>query len=145
MISKAIWYSIQNKFPSFQLVNDFKISKPPSFENSSVTSEKVSLFSSAKKTETRQISDLATSLKISLQGGNGKFADGNLISKKTKNPIAEERKEEAAIEKSKEGLMLMEAREKGTEANINDKKISNVENKETELEEKTSVLEKRSS
>ena len=70
--SQSVLIDRQNQFPFFQLVNDFKISKPPSFENSSVTSEKVSLFSSAKKTETRQIADLATSLKISLQGGNAK-------------------------------------------------------------------------
>ena len=58
--------------PRFNLANDSKIDTGSSVEKSVVTTEKLGLFINTKKTDATQTVDLATTLKISIQGDNAK-------------------------------------------------------------------------
>jgi flagellar hook-length control protein FliK len=70
--SQIVWMGRDIQLPSSQLVDDPKINTRSSVEKSFVTAEKLGLFTSTKKTETAQTADLATALKISIQGDNAK-------------------------------------------------------------------------
>ena len=70
--SQSVLMSRDIHLPRFQLANDSKIDTRSSVEKSVVTTEKLGLFINTKKTEAAQTVDLATTLKISIQGDNAK-------------------------------------------------------------------------
>ncbi len=70
--SQSVLMGRDIQLPSFQLVNDPTINTRSSVDKSFITSEKLGLLTSTKKAEIAQTADLATALKISIQGDNAK-------------------------------------------------------------------------